>query len=119
LLDEGLLTGPDIVAAAQALSDAPRETLAEIVSKLEGTQPQAARLLSAVAGETVDDARSVIDELTGRLREFDLRERIAAGQARLRNPEGFKDEKAYDDLFRDVSALMRELEELRRNLGDN
>ena len=53
-----------------------------------------------------------------KLKEFELERRIAIGKTRLKQPGSFEDRTEYDELFKEVSALQRELEEYRSGAKD-
>jgi hypothetical protein len=56
-------------------------------------------------------------ELARKLKELDLQRRINAGKARLKRPEELEPG-AYDEVFKEVSVLTRELDEVRRGIRD-
>jgi hypothetical protein len=60
------------------------------------------------------DPEKLFDDLLGRLKEFDLKRRIAAGKARMKEAESVKDKAQRDEIYLEVSALALELEALQR-----
>ena len=56
-------------------------------------------------------------DLARKLKELDLQRRINAGKARLKRPEELE-AGAYDEVFKEVSVLTRELDEVRRGIRD-
>lgn len=126
LLADDLLSDSSHVAMAEVLSqpDSLEITPAEMVGLLEARVPGSAAALSAVQtgseGCETDDGDAEVDKvadgLLGRLKEFSLERRITVGKAMLKRPESFKTSGEYDDLFREVSALQRSLDALRRGI---
>ncbi len=122
LLTENLLTDPLHRAIAQEVGQAGGDVAADtLVSKLEMVAPGAAEALSgATLGSEIADADADAAErdMTRKLKALDLERSIAEGKARLREPGSFTEPAEYDELFRCVSALQRELEEYRRGVRD-
>jgi len=121
LLDENLLTDATHVAIAREIAKAGSEvSAATLAGHLETALPGAAQTLSgATLGDIAEnDAEAVERDMTRKLKVFDLERRIAAGKERLRRGGAQGDDLEYDELFRGVSALQRELEEYRRGVRD-
>jgi hypothetical protein len=121
LLDENLLTDATHVAIAREIAKAGSELPAgALAGHLESVLPGAAQVLSgATLGDIAEnDAEAVERDMTRKLKVFDLERRIAAGKERLRRGGAQGDDLEYDELFRGVSALQRELEEYRRGVRD-
>lgn len=120
LLTDDLLSDPAHRAMAEEIAKPDSAVLnpSELVGRLEMRVPGAAEAISAVQDD--DDGAQELDDvafgLVRRLKEFDLERRITVGKAKLKQPESFKDSTEYDDLFREVSALQRTLDELRRGV---
>jgi len=121
LLDENLLTDERsrVIAETIANSD-PALSPAALVGVIESRSPGASEALSgATLVESDDDeAETVERELLRKLKEFDLERRIAVGKARLKQPDSFKDKAEEAEVFKNVSALQRELDELRTGARD-
>lgn len=113
LSDEAHRTMLDIVVQADETVES-----AELMGRLESCVPGAAEALSGVStdAERPDDVAAVVSGLVRRLKEFGLERRIAVGKGRLKHPEQFKDSAEYDEVFREVSALQRLLDALRRGM---
>jgi DNA primase len=121
LLDENLLTDATHVAIAREIAKADAQMSAgALVGHLESVLPGAAQRLSgATLGDIAEnDAEAAERDMTRKLKVFDLERRIAAGSASLRTGRAQGDDLEYDELFRGVSALQRELEEYRRGVRD-
>ncbi|MDR3686359.1 MAG: DNA primase [Coriobacteriia bacterium] len=121
LLSENLLTEPVHRAIAEGIEREGVEVPAdELAGRLEASLPGVAAVLSgAQLGEVADaDADAAERDMVRKLKEFDLERRIAIGKARLKQPGSFTDPAEYDDLFKNVSALQRELEEYRSGVRD-
>ncbi len=121
LLDQDLLTDERsrVIAETIANSD-PALAPAALVGVIETRQPGASAALSgATLIESSDDeAETVCKELLRKLKEFDLERRIAVGKARLKQPDSFKDSSEEAEVFKNVSALQRELDEFRSGARD-
>jgi DNA primase len=116
LLRKGLLSTPEHKAIAEVLVQlGPGPGSDEVHGILEQRVPGSARCL---AGTRLDDTGTDTDLLAQglerRLKEFELERRIAVGKARLKSADSFKDSAQYDDVIREVSALQRVLDALRR-----
>jgi DNA primase len=122
LLSENLLTDPTHRAIAEGIANASSGVPADaLMGDLEEAHPGSASALSGASlGDLVDaDADVVERDLVRKLKEFDLKRRIAEGKARLKKgPDSFKDLAEYDELFENTSALQRELEEYRSGVRD-
>ncbi|MGV8082794.1 MAG: DNA primase [Coriobacteriia bacterium] len=115
LLEEKLLSDETSREVAKAIAEAPADASpAEVIGAIERRNPQA---LGALSGSSLmvgdDDVEAVVQQLTTKLKEFELERRISEGKSRLRRPESFKNEAEYDDMFKRVSALQLELAEYR------
>ncbi len=95
----------DLSAGTEAVLDAVEARVEGSRRVLEESDP----LYSGMEGQALFDA------LVLSLKEFDLERRIAAGRAHLKDEETIKDGERYDELFREVSAMQRELDALRRH----
>jgi len=121
LLSENLLTEPAHRAIAEGIAQEGADMPADVlVGRLEASLPGAAAVLSGgTFGDVADeDAEAVERDMARKLKEFDLERRIAVGKARLKQPASFKEPAEYDELFKNVSALQRELEEYRSGVRD-
>jgi DNA primase len=121
LLSQNILTDPIHRAMAEVIADAEPTVSAEaLVSRLASEVPGSAEVLSgATLGEVAEeDAEAAERDMARKLKEFDLERRIAAGKVRLRQPGSLKDQAEYDDVFKSVSALQKELDEYRRGVRD-
>ena len=116
LLAFDLLSAEVHRAMAQVIADAGERVSAnEVHGRLEQQIPGSAKLLSgARLSEDAEDAAALADGLERRLKEFELERRIAVGRAQLRSADSFQSQTEYDDVFREVSALQRKLDALRR-----
>ncbi len=63
------------------------------------------------------EAQTFFDALVRSLKEFSLERRIAVARAHLKSDELVKDDERYDELFREVTEMQRELDALRRSTG--
>jgi DNA primase len=121
LLSENLLTEAVHRSIAEGIEREGAEVPADaLVGRLEASLPGAAAVLSgATLGEVADeDADAAEHDMVRKLKEFDLERRIAVGKARLKQPGSFAEPAEYDELFKNVSALQRELEEYRSGVRD-
>jgi len=120
LLADDLLSDPRHKAMAEVIAEADERVGGpELTGLLESRVPGAAAVLSA-AGEGPENDEQAHDLARGlelRIKEFDLERRIAVGRARLGSAGSISDPTEYDDLFRDVSRLQRELDSLRRTVA--
>lgn len=117
LLALSLLAEPAHRALAQIIASADSGmSVAALVGMLEAGVPGAAHALSGTDSGVIghDEAETMAADLTTALKGFALERRIAAGRARLKRPDSFKDSAESDDLFKEVSALQRQLDALRR-----
>ncbi|MCL2503481.1 MAG: DNA primase [Coriobacteriia bacterium] len=102
---------------ARVLMDAGSKAgAAEVNGLLFAHVPGAVEMLAA--SKLADCASVASDEvfvsLTRRLKEFALERRIAVGKAKLKHSGKLVSSAEYDDVFREVSLLQRELDVLRR-----
>jgi len=121
LLSENLLTEPVHRAIAEGIEREGGDLSAsELAGQLEASFPGTAGVLSgATLGEVADeDADAAEHDMVRKLKEFDLERRIAIGNAQMKQPGSFADPAEYQILFKNVSALMRELEEYRSGARD-
>ena len=121
LLSESLLTDPLHQAIAQGIVDGGEELSADaLVGRLQEAVPGAAEALSgATLGDVADsDVEAAEHDMTRKLKEFDLERRIALGKGRLKQPGSLEDQPEYDEVFKQVSALQRELDEYRRGVRE-
>lgn len=116
LLAGSLLSTPEHVAMAELLADAGEGlTAAEMSGLLEQRVPGSAKELAAARLVASGGEPDVLAEgLERRLKEFELERRIAVGRTQLKSPGSFKSSAEYDEVFREVSALQRALDALRR-----
>jgi DNA primase len=117
LLSEDLLSEPLHRQIAEVIASVGAQLSAEaLVGRLAESVPGSAEALSgATLGDVSDeDAEAAERDMARKLKEFDLERRIAQGKARLKQPESFKDQAECDDVFKNVSALQRELGEYRQ-----
>lgn len=122
LLANDLLTSPLHRAMAEVIAQAAHgESAAGIIGELERVAPGSAEALSGVsASESADeDAEEFERELTRKLKEFELERRIAEGRTRLKRPEKLQNKEEEAEVFKNVSALQRELDELRSGRSTN
>lgn len=120
LLAENVLADGGSIRIAKALSEMPDGDERAILDRLAATVPEAASALAGALVELeggVSSAEALVAVVT-RLKEIDLERRITEGKLKLKRPEELKEQAEYDDLFREVSALTRELDELRRGVRD-
>lgn len=91
-------------------ADSARALIAAVDSRV----PHAAAYLSAGTIQAADSeqAAAACRSLLAQLREHDLVSRIRSGNSRLKSA-GNMSEEEYDDLFRNVTALQKELNRLR------
>lgn len=93
----------------------PRRLIGMLDQRIPGA---AAALAVSDSGEDDAQAEAIVDDMTRRLKEFELERRIAEGKARLKQPGSFKDSREYDDVFRELASLEHELAAVRRRSGD-
>ncbi len=119
LLAQNLLSSADMRFVVELLADEPKLSPAEVMTRLSAECRPAMNALSGGVGseETGPEDRVAATELARKLKEFGLQRRINAGKARLKRPQ----EPAgtdYDDVFKEVSDLTRELDQVRRGMRD-
>lgn len=117
LLAESLMSDDAYRTMAQVIADAVAGAEpAALVGAMEGLVPGASVVLAEapVGDESDEEAVILAQDLTRRIKEFALERRIAREKARLKSPEVVKDGALSDDIVREVSALQRELDALRR-----
>jgi DNA primase len=117
----------DLLDMEDALADAVNTRLASAIlaaGDAEGTalftsvsasEPELKDYLSEWLVEDDDrEARvSIFRETLGRLKEFALRRQILRLQAEMNSLDAVKDQERFDDIFRIVAALRRDLEAVR------
>jgi DNA primase len=116
LLASELLTDPLHRAIAEIIASAEGgEEPADLVGRIEAGVPGSAARLSGSSLDNVDDkeAETVEADLERSLKEMDLERRIRVESAWLGRNKALKDSSEYDEVFRKVSALQRELASLR------
>ncbi len=119
LLAENLLSSDELRYVVELLASDPGLPPEELMSRLSAECRGAVDMLSGGVGSEEarpEDAEAARD-LARKLKELDLQRRINGGKARLRRPEEL-DPDAYDEVFREVSNLTRELDEVRRGIRD-
>lgn len=116
LLAGGLLSTAEHVAMAEVLAEAGETGSGkDVAGLLEQRVPGSARELAATRlSESGTDPELLAEGLTRRVQEFELERRIAVGKAQLKSPGSFKTPAEYDEVFREISALQRALDALRR-----
>jgi DNA primase len=119
LLAENLLSTDEMRFVVELLASNPELTPAEVMSRLAAECREAVDMLSGgvVSEEAKPEDAVAARELARKLKELDLQRRINAGKARLKRPEDLE-AGAYDEVFKDVSVLTRELDEVRRGIRD-
>ena len=119
MLAHDLLTTEEMQFVAELLAEEPGLAPQEVMRRLAVECRGAVDLLSAGVAfeETKPEDRIAARELARKLKEFDLQRRINAGKARLKRPEDLE-AGAYNDVFKEVSVLTRELDEVRRGIRD-
>lgn len=120
LLSEDVLSDGGSRRIAKALAEMPSGDERAILDSLAASVPEAA---SALAGALVELEGSVttseaLVDLFRRLKEYELERRISEGKLKLRRPEELKKPAENDDLFKEVSAMTRQLDELKRGVTD-
>jgi len=121
LLADNLLADEANVEMAKVISEAGVSLSASaLVGRLDDRVPGAAQALAMSEVDTDDDARAevVADDLTRRIKEFELERRIAAGKAKLKQAGSFKDPLEYDEVFKELASLEQQLAAVRRRVGD-
>lgn len=120
LLAEALVSEPAHVTMATIIAEAPQgESPAALAGRLESAVPGAGEAISAFTGNSDDEHENeqMANDLTLRVKEFELERRISMGRARLNSPDIIKDPELSDEIVREVSTLQRELDALRRSNG--
>ena len=88
----------------------PAQVVADISEKVDGS---AAYLASGtIATDSDEEVSSTVVSLLTDLKEYDLMKKIRSGNALLKNPEKLSPEE-YDDSFKRITSLQKELNELR------
>jgi DNA primase len=119
LLAENLLTSEEMRFAAELLVAEPDLDVAAVMSRLAAECRGAVDMLAVAVISTEERPEDVVAarELARKLKELDLQRRINAGKAALKRPDELESG-AYDEVFREVSALTKELDEVRRGIRD-
>jgi len=121
LLTSDLLSDPTNRAIAQTIAEAdPGISAAALVGRIEALVPGAAAALSAATITAGDDVgfEAIELDLVRTLKEMDLERRIRIESAWMNQNKALKDSSEYDEVFRKVSSLARELSELRSESRD-
>jgi DNA primase len=121
LLESDLLTDPRHRAIAEVIAGTDvGVSAADLVGRLDLSVPGSAELLSGATLDGIGDAEYelVEEDLLRSLKEMDLERRIRIESAWLNQNKSLKDSEQYDEVFRKVSSLQRELSELRSNVRD-
>ena len=121
LLTSDLLTDPTNHAIAETIAQSDADiSAAELVGRIEALVPGAAAALSGATVTAGDETEFVAIErdLVRTLKEMDLERRIRIESAWLNQNKALKDSSEYDEVFRKVSSLQRELSELRSGVRD-
>ncbi len=121
LLADNLLADESHVEMAKVIAEVGRTVSASVlVGRLDDRVPGAAAALAGAEVDADDDARAEVlaDDLTRRIKEFELERRIAAGKARLKQGGSLKDPLEYDEVFRELASLEQQLAAVRRRAGD-
>jgi DNA primase len=105
----------EVVAEASAEDDAATITAA-IEERLHGASSALSASIVEDGGDA--DAEETVRALVRKLKEFQLERRIAAGKARLKQRDSFKNDAEYDDLYKVVSTLQVELSQLKLGVID-
>lgn len=117
LLADDLLTDSRHVTIAEVIAEAPSGVEAPaLIGMVAARLPDASNLISS-ADEVPEEDAGVAAMAAGlhvRLKEFALERRIAAKKARLRDSRELKAPGEDDELLKEISALQRELDALRR-----
>lgn len=113
-LDDAL-ADPANARLAVAVVGAGTVTGKELFAAVAASEPELAGELSEwlVSDEDPDQVASSFRETLSRLKEFALRRQILRLQAQMHGMDTIKDAAQFDDTFRQVAALQRELEKLR------
>jgi hypothetical protein len=121
LLADNLLADEAHVEMAKVISESDvGMSVSALVGRLDERVPGAAAALASAEVDADDDARAEVlaDDLTRRIKEFELERRIAAGKARLKQAGSFKDPLEYDEVFKELASLEQQLAAVRRRVGD-
>lgn len=121
LLESDLLTDPRHRAIVSAIVDADAGiTASELVGRLEVSIPGSAELLSGASLEGIgeEEYEQAEEDLLRNLKEMDLERRIRVESAWLNQNKSARDSTEYDEVFRKVSSLQRELAKLRSGVRD-
>ena len=121
MLESDLLTDPRHRAIAEVIAGTDvGVSAADLVGRLELSVPGSAELLSGATLDGIGDAEYelVEEDLLRSLKEMDLERRIRIESAWLNQNKSLKDSDQYDEVFRKVSSLQRELAKLRSSVRD-
>jgi len=121
LLTDCVLADKSHQVMAQVIADAGESVApATLIGTIEERVAGSAETISGadLVSESEVDPEVLADDLVRRLKEFELERRIAVGRARLRQADSFKSTTDYDDVFREVSSLQKQLDALRRAGGE-
>jgi len=120
LLTEGLVPDEGLRALLAAIIDASGAVGTQLVSAVSAEDQGLASVLGEVVTQDdgeVDNEVAAVD-LAHRLKEFSVERQIIQGKARLKELDAVKDGEAYDDEFRRVTALQKQLDRLRSGESD-
>ncbi len=115
LADEDALTDPANVRLGNAVVSAGGAVGMKLFEAVAAVEPELAEELSAWLVDTPgrDAVVETFRETLSRIKEFALRRQILRAQGQMQSTDATKDPKAYDDMFRQVAALRKQLETLR------
>ena len=114
MLAQGLVPDPELSNLAKIIADAGDATGTDLVSVVTAADDSLQALLGeAVTDVPESDEEDVSGDLIRKLKEFELERQIIEEKARLRQLDDVKDKVAYDDVFRRVATLQKQLGRLR------
>ncbi|MDZ4169553.1 MAG: DNA primase [Coriobacteriia bacterium] len=117
LLAEGLVSDVFYIRMLEAVLEAPPATTSgEMIELIEQRVTGASTVLGAAeARDSGIEPEALFDSLESSLKEFALERRIAAAKGLARSEEVVKDPARYDEIFREVSEMQRQLDTLKRS----
>jgi len=112
---EDALTDPVNARLAAAIVAAGEATGRKLYEAVERSEPGLAEELTEwlVDAPERDSVLGTFAETVSRIKEFALRRQILRVQARMQAMDPVKDAQGYDELFREVASLRKQLETLR------
>ena len=114
MLEQGLVPDPGLANLAKIVADAGDATGTDLVSVVTETDASLQALLGeAVTDVPESDEEDVYGDLIRKLKEFGLERQILEEKVRLRELDDVKDKAAYDDAFRRVATMQKQLDRLR------